>query len=201
MPCRTPIPITTCSARDTDCARESARFLRESIEHGTNREIAAIIVEPVQGRGGNVVPPPGFLAEVQKVAREVGALLIVDEMITGFYRTGKPFAFMHDEGVEPDILVMGKGFGNGYPISGIAARETSPDRCPGQSPAATARVTAATRLACAAALANAPRAARRVAWRPRRSRLASSCSSACAEWRWTPPIVGDVRGKGLLLGC
>jgi acetylornithine/succinyldiaminopimelate/putrescine aminotransferase len=89
------------------------------IEHGTNRDIAAIIVEPVQGRGGNVVPPPGFLRAVRQVAHDVGALFIADEMITGFFRTGPPFAFMHEDCI-PDILIMGKGFGNGYPISGIA---------------------------------------------------------------------------------
>jgi 4-aminobutyrate aminotransferase-like enzyme len=182
-----------------DCSRQCVRFLTDSIEHGTNREIAAIIVEPVQGRGGNVTPPFGFLREVQAVARKVGALLIVDEMITGFYRTGKPFAFMHESGVEPDILVMGKGFGNGYPISGIAARAHVAAAEPWAKPSGNSSSYGGNALACAAALAtlrvlkseNLGDHARSMGdfMRARLERLSASA-----------PIVGDVRGKGLLMG-
>ncbi len=183
----------------TDCAVESVRFLRESIEHGTNREIAAIIVEPVQGRGGNVVPPAGFLAEVQKVAREIGALLIVDEMITGFYRTGKAFAFMHDEGVEPDILVMGKGFGNGYPISGVAAREDIASAQPWAKPSGNSSSYGGNALACAAALATL-RVLRQESLGDRASGVGDFMLNRLREIAQRSPIIGDVRGKGLLLG-
>ncbi|HWE61790.1 MAG TPA: aminotransferase class III-fold pyridoxal phosphate-dependent enzyme, partial [Chloroflexota bacterium] len=136
-----------CNGR---CSRACTSFLRQSIEHGSNREIAAIIVEPVQGRGGNVVPPDGFLREVQQVAHEIGALLIVDEMITGFGRTGAPFAFLQDD-VEPDILIMGKGFGNGYPISGVATREELARAEPWGKPSGNSSSYGGNALACAAA--------------------------------------------------
>jgi len=184
---------------DDDCARQAARFLRESIEHGTNREIAAIIVEPIQGRGGNVVPPPGFLREVQNVARNIGALLIVDEMITGFYRTGPAFGFMHDAGVEPDILVMGKGFGNGYPISGIAAREAVARAEPWAKPSGNSSSYGGNALACAAALATL-RVLRAERLGEHAADVGSFMLQRLREIADRAPIVGDVRGKGLLLG-
>ena len=184
---------------NSDCALASARFLRESIEHGTNREIAAIIVEPVQGRGGNVVPPPGFLAEIQKVAREIGALLIVDEMITGFYRTGKAFGFMHDEGVEPDIVVMGKGFGNGYPISGVAARENVARSLPWAKPSGNSSSYGGNALACAAALATL-RVLREESLGANAATVGQYMLERLQRMAGRVSIVGDVRGKGLLLG-
>jgi 4-aminobutyrate aminotransferase/4-aminobutyrate aminotransferase/(S)-3-amino-2-methylpropionate transaminase len=181
------------------CAEDAAQFLRASIEHGTNREIAAIVVEPVQGRGGNVVPPPGFLRAVQAVAREVGALFIVDEMITGFYRTGLPFAFMHENGVEPDILIMGKGFGNGYPISGIATRENIAHAEPWAKPSGNSSSYGGNALACAAALATL-----RVLKQERLGQHAREVGNLMLtrlhEIAAASPIIGEVRGIGLLLG-
>src|ERR1051325_8886478 len=100
----------------------SSIFLRKKIELETTKDVAAIIVEPIQGTAGNVVPPPGYLKLLRELADELGALLICDEMITGFGRTGKMFAIEH-EGVLPDILTVGKGFGGGFPMSGVIARE------------------------------------------------------------------------------
>jgi 4-aminobutyrate aminotransferase-like enzyme len=168
------------------------------IEHGTNRDVAAIIVEPIQGRGGNVVPPPGFLRAVRDVAHEVGALFVADEMITGFYRTGPAFAFMHEDGV-PDILVMGKGFGNGYPISGIATSEEIARSEPWAKPSGSSSSYGGNALACAAALATV-----RVL---RDERLGENATEVGAHMLRRlrrlvelSPIVGDVRGRGLLLG-
>lgn len=174
------------------------QFLREMIEHGTNRDIAAIIVEPVQGRGGNIVPPPGFLRAVRDVAHDVGALFISDEMITGFYRTGPAFAFMHEECV-PDILIMGKGFGNGYPISGIAAREEVARAEPWAKPSGNSSSYGGNALACAAALATL-----RVLRDDELGRNAEAVGShmlrRLRRLVEQSPIVADVRGKGLLLG-
>ncbi len=83
--------------------------------------VAAIIVEPVLGEGGYLVPPPGFLPRLRQITREHGILLIADEVQTGFGRTGEMFAVNHWE-VEPDILVMAKGIASGLPLSGILAR-------------------------------------------------------------------------------
>ncbi len=84
-------------------------------------KVAAIIVEPVLGEGGYVVPPPGFLPRLREITRQHGILLIADEVQTGFGRTGKMFAVEHWD-VEPDILTMAKGIASGLPLSGIIAR-------------------------------------------------------------------------------
>ncbi|MHB8673067.1 MAG: aspartate aminotransferase family protein [Candidatus Limnocylindrales bacterium] len=85
--------------------------------------VAAIIVEPVLGEGGYIVPPPGFLPRLREITRDHGILLIADEVQTGFGRTGKMFAVEH-WGVEPDIVTMAKGIASGLPLSGILARRT-----------------------------------------------------------------------------
>ncbi len=83
--------------------------------------VAAIIVEPVLGEGGYVVPPPGFLPRLREITRQHGILLIADEVQTGFGRTGKLFAVEHWD-VEPDIMTIAKGIASGLPLSGIIAR-------------------------------------------------------------------------------
>src|SRR4051794_36612194 len=83
--------------------------------------VAAVIVEPVLGEGGYVVPPPGFLPRLREITNRHGILLIADEIQTGFGRTGEMFAVRH-WGVEPDILVMAKGIASGLPLSGLLAR-------------------------------------------------------------------------------
>jgi 4-aminobutyrate aminotransferase-like enzyme len=181
-----------------DCGERCVSFLRELIEHGTNRDIAAIIVEPVQGRGGNIVPPAGFLRAVRQVAHDVGALFIADEMITGFYRTGPAFAFMHEDCL-PDILIMGKGFGNGYPISGIATSDEIARAEPWGKPSGSSSSYGGNALACAAALATL-----RVL---REERLGENAAEVGAHMLRRlhrlveqSPVVGHVHGNGLLLG-
>lgn len=83
--------------------------------------VAAVIVEPVLGEGGYLVPPPGFLPRLREITAQHGILLIADEVQTGFGRTGELFAVRHWD-VEPDILVMAKGIASGLPLSGILAR-------------------------------------------------------------------------------
>jgi 4-aminobutyrate aminotransferase/4-aminobutyrate aminotransferase/(S)-3-amino-2-methylpropionate transaminase len=94
--------------------------MREVIQHESAGSLAAIIVEPIQGRLGNVSPPPGYLKALKQVAHEMGALLIMDETMTCLGRTGKMFAFEYD-GIVPDIVIMGKGLGAGYPVTAIAS--------------------------------------------------------------------------------
>jgi 4-aminobutyrate aminotransferase len=83
--------------------------------------VAAILVEPVLGEGGYIVPPPGFLPRLREITRRHGMLLIADEVQTGMGRTGELFAVRHWD-VEPDILVFAKGIASGLPLSGIIAR-------------------------------------------------------------------------------
>jgi 4-aminobutyrate aminotransferase len=85
-------------------------------------EVAAMVIEPVIGEGGYVPAPAGFIQELRRICSQYGILLIVDEVQSGFGRTGKLFAFEHS-GIEPDIIVMAKGLGSGLPISGIGANQ------------------------------------------------------------------------------
>jgi 4-aminobutyrate aminotransferase len=91
--------------------------------------VAAIIVEPVIGEGGYIVPPPGFLPRLREITLRHGILLIADEVQTGFGRTGAMFAVQHSS-TEPDILVIAKGIASGLPLSGIIARRELIERLP-----------------------------------------------------------------------
>jgi len=107
---------------DHDCAAHCLEFLRKTLRHNTSGRLAMILVEPIQGTAGNVVPPPGFLKGLKEIASEDGALLLSDEMITGFGRTGKLFGYMHED-VVPDVLTIGKGVAGGFPVSGLVTGE------------------------------------------------------------------------------
>lgn len=102
-----------------NCVEELRARLRRD---GAAAKIAAIIVEPMQGTAGNVIPSDRFLPAVRSLATEIGALLIVDEMITGFGRTGKYWGMQHTH-VAPDIVTLGKQFGGGFPISAIVSSD------------------------------------------------------------------------------
>lgn len=84
-------------------------------------EVAAIIVEPIQGEGGYVVPPPDFHLELYKIAKKYGILYVVDEVQTGMGRTGKMFAMEHF-GIDPDIMALAKGIASGMPLGALTAR-------------------------------------------------------------------------------
>ncbi|MCH8941189.1 MAG: aspartate aminotransferase family protein [Bacteroidetes bacterium] len=105
-----------------ECNFACVDFIKNKIRFETTNNIAAIIVETIQGTAGNVVPAPGFLKELKKLTEEIGALLICDEIITGFGRTGKMFGTQHED-IIPDIITIGKGFGGGFPITGVMSRD------------------------------------------------------------------------------
>jgi len=106
------------------CLKQLNTLLQGQISPG---EVAAVIIEPVLGEGGYVPAPAGFIKELRKITSRYEILLIVDEVQTGFGRTGRMFAFEHAE-IEPDIIVMAKGLGSGMPISGIGANQKLMDR-------------------------------------------------------------------------
>src|SRR5690349_22911084 len=109
-------------AADADCSCDWEAQLDLTFHQYVYPEhVAAIIVEPVLGEGGYLVPPPAFLPRLREITRQHGILLIADEVQTGFGRTGEMFAVRHWD-VEPDILVMAKGIASGLPLSGILAR-------------------------------------------------------------------------------
>jgi 4-aminobutyrate aminotransferase-like enzyme len=173
-------------------------FLRKVIRHNTTGSIAAILVEPVQGTAGNVVPPPGYLKELQTVARENGALLIADEMITGFGRTGKLFGVEH-EGIVPDIMTLGKGMGGGFPVSALISTDEIVSAKPFSLPSASSSSYGGNPLAAAAARVtleiileeNLVENSREVgAWLIRH----------IEEMAGRYSFVGQVRGRGLMIG-
>lgn len=105
------------------CGLHCLDFARKVIKLHTTGALAAILVEPIQGTAGNIVPPPEFLPGLAQIAREHDALLIADEMLTGFGRTGRLFGMEHF-GVVPDIMTIGKGMGSGFPVSGLISTPT-----------------------------------------------------------------------------
>lgn len=161
--------------------------------------IGAVLVEPVQGRGGERVPPRGFLSDLRALCDERGWLLIADEIYTGFGRTGRLWACDH-EAVVPDLLCVGKGLASGMPISACIGRAPVMDAWPASTGEALHTQTFLGHpLGCAAALASiaileeedlAGRAA--TTGDRARDRLAGKLSGSAS--------VADVRGLGLMLG-
>ncbi len=158
-------------------------------------ETAAIFIEPVLGEGGYVPAPARFLRELRALCDETGILLVIDEVQTGFGRTGRLFCFEH-AGIAPDILVMAKGLGSGVPISGIGASQALMARW---TPGAHGGTYGGNALAAAAACAtldvmadeDLPGNARVMG-----ARLMDGLRALQAEF----PIIGDVRGLGLMIG-
>ena len=180
------------------CGWHCVDFLRKKIDVETTRDVAAIIVEPIQGTAGNIVPPPGYLKELRRLADELGALLICDEMITGFGRTGKMFAIEH-EGVIPDVMTIGKGFGGGFPMSGIIAREGVAFAKPFANPSGSSSSYGGNPLAAAAARITIETILEEGLVEHAR-RLGATMLAEMKRWEGDVPIVSDVRGRGLLLG-
>lgn len=165
---------------------------RAAFEH--DREIAAVIVEPIQGRGGVNVPPAGFLRGLRALCDEHGALLICDEIYTGFGRTGAMFACEH-EGVVPDVLCVGKALGGGVPIAAVVGRATVMDAWPQSTGEALHTATfIGNPLACAGALAALDELARLDLIARARDR-GPAFGGLLQRFR-AYPTVSDVRGLG-----
>lgn len=135
------------------CGVACADFARKQLKQGAAGEVAAIIVEPMQGTAGNVIPPKEFLPALRSIADEIGALLILDEMITGFGRTGKYWGADHT-GVKGDIVTIGKQFGGGVPISGLIARDDVAQAQPWAKPSGSSSSYGGNPLVSAAAAAS-----------------------------------------------
>jgi acetylornithine/succinyldiaminopimelate/putrescine aminotransferase len=160
--------------------------------------MGAVIVEPIVGREGVLIPPAGWLAGLAGICRQHGTLLIADEIFTGFGRAGSLFA-VEPEGVRPDILCCGKALGGGLPIAAVIARRDL-FRC--WETAGEARHTAtflANPLACAAALATLD-VLQEEDLSARAVRLGEVLGRRLATWPDRFPDVEEVRGRGLLWG-
>jgi len=180
------------------CEWHCVEFLRKKIEIETTNDVAAIIVEPIQGTAGNVVPPPGYLRMLRHLADEVGALLICDEMLTGFGRTGKMFAIEHEQ-VVPDVLTVGKGFGGGFPMSGLIIREEIAFAKPFANPSGSSSSYGGNPLAAAAARITVETILEEGLVDHAR-RVGERMLAEMKTWERDVPIVSDVRGRGLMIG-
>ena len=156
--------------------------------------VAAIIVEPILGEGGYLVPPPAFLPRLREITSQHGILLIADEVQTGFGRTGELFAVDH-WGVRPDILVMAKGIASGLPLSGIVAQRSILDLLP---PGSHGGTYGGNVVACAAANATLDVIEDEGLVANARERGAQFLAGLRALAP-TYPSIGDVRGLGLML--
>ncbi|MEO7714865.1 MAG: aminotransferase class III-fold pyridoxal phosphate-dependent enzyme [Capsulimonas sp.] len=174
---------------------------REQIEAAlASHEIGAVLVEPIQGRGGIVVPPDGWLAGLRELCTAHGALLIFDEIFTGWGRTGDWFACEHEE-VIPDVLCIGKAMGGGLPISACVAGRDVMSAWPISTGEALHTSTfLGNPLACAAALAATDVMARENL--PMRAREMGAYFTQQLQALQTsyPNRIAEVRGRGLMLG-
>jgi 4-aminobutyrate aminotransferase len=159
-------------------------------------ETAAILVEPVLGEGGYVVPPPGFLAGLRRICDQHGLLLIADEIQSGFGRTGRWFAIEHF-GVAPDIMTMAKGLASGLPLSGIAARRELMERW---IPGSHGGTYGGNAVACAAAVATI-RVIREEGLLENAQRMGALLMERLRGLQQEFPIIGDVRGLGLMIAA
>jgi 4-aminobutyrate aminotransferase / (S)-3-amino-2-methylpropionate transaminase / 5-aminovalerate transaminase len=184
--------------RFPECGIACADFLRDVIRYQTGGEISAIIVEPIQGTAGNVVPPPGFLQAVQSIAKEHKALFIADEMLSGFGRTGAMWGASHER-VVPDIMTAGKGMGGGFPLSAVISTDDLTSRSPWSNPSASSSSYGGNPLAAAAGLATLEILIKEDLVR-NAERVGKVMLARLEAMKEKHRCVGEVRGKGLMLG-
>ena len=194
------VPYANCyrcpvNATPETCAAECLRFLEEQtlLHLVSPDEVAAIVVEPIQGEGGYVVPPDVFQQRLRELTHRHGMLLIVDEVQSGMGRTGKMFAIEHT-GVEPDMVAAAKALASGLPLGVVVARSELMSWPPG----AHASTFGGNPVACAAALTTI---------RLIRERLMQNAAdtgahlfAAVKRLMEKHAMIGDVRGRGLMIG-
>ncbi|MGC9317318.1 MAG: aspartate aminotransferase family protein [Armatimonadota bacterium] len=177
---------------DTDAYLD---FYDQFIEKATTGQVAAFVLEPVQGWAGSILPPDDFFPKLRRFCDERGILLMADEVLTSMGRTGKYFCMEHWE-TAPDVVTVGKGFGNGFPVTGMLVSDRYKQGI--------ATISASTSyggnpMACAAALASIE-AMEEEGLLQHALELGEFMLERMRGIRDRHPIVGDVRGLGCLLG-
>jgi 4-aminobutyrate aminotransferase len=186
-----------CGATPSACSTQCncAEYIEEQLFKTIvpPEEVAAIVVEPIQGEGGYIIPPARFLRRLREIADRHGILLIFDEVQCGMGRTGKMWASEHF-GVVPDILVTAKGIASGMPLGITVARSELMEWDPG----AHASTFGGNPLACAAAMETIRLLEEK--YISNAARMGAYLMQHLAEWTRKHPTVGDVRGLGLMIG-
>jgi 4-aminobutyrate aminotransferase/(S)-3-amino-2-methylpropionate transaminase len=159
------------------------------------KRLAALLIEPIQGEGGFVVPAPGFLPALAQWCREQGIVFVADEVQTGIARTGAWFACDH-EGVVPDLVTLAKGMGGGLPIAAVTGRTELMDAV---HPGGLGGTYGGNPVACAAALA-ALGAVRDDGLIERAGEIAAHVIPRLERLQAADPRIGDVRGRGAMIG-
>jgi 4-aminobutyrate aminotransferase/(S)-3-amino-2-methylpropionate transaminase len=176
------------------CAQEALELITHKIEKEIGaKNVAAIVIEPIQGEGGFIVPPKGFLPGIANFAKENGIVFIADEVQTGFGRTGKWFA-SEDENVEPDIVTTAKGIAAGLPLSGVTGRAEIMDSIHLSGLGGTY---GGNPIACAAAL-GAIETIEKNNLVERANKIGKIMTDALNEMAKKYPIIGEVRGRGAM---
>ncbi|HXO70930.1 MAG TPA: aspartate aminotransferase family protein [Bradyrhizobium sp.] len=180
------------------CGLACAEHLRNVMKNDTQGDVAAIIMEPMQGTAGNVIPPAEFVTAVRDIANEFGALLIADEILTGFGRTGTMWA-SEQFGLTPDVMTIGKGIGGGFPLSAVASSLERMSAKPFGEPSGSSSSYGGNPLAAAAGLASveAILAEKLV---QNSARVGALMLDALKQLQEKYRFIGDVRGRGLMIG-
>ena len=177
------------------CAQQALSFIRDQIlvHLVSPDEVSAIVVEPIQGEGGYIVPPAAFLQGLRELTRQHGMVLVVDEVQSGMGRTGKMFACEHF-GLEADVVNIAKGIASGMPLGVTCARADIMTWPPGAhastfggNPVSCAAANATIRLLKDSLVANA-------------ASVGAYMLDGLRELQEKHPLVGDVRGRGLMIG-
>jgi 4-aminobutyrate aminotransferase len=177
------------------CGAEILELLEGQIFKGLfdPEDVAGIIIEPIQGEGGYVPAPKFFLQELQRICRQHGIMLIVDEVQSGMGRTGKWWASEH-AGIEPDILCSAKGIASGMPLGALVARSSVMTWKPGSH----GTTFGGNPVCLAAALATMDLI--ETQYKENARRMGEYLFKRMANWTDKFKIVGDVRGRGLMIG-
>ena len=181
--------------RYPECDLACANEIESVIKTSTSGQVAAMFAEPIQGNGGIITPPLGYFKRVKEILDAYNILLVVDEVQTGFGRTGKMFAIEHYD-VEPDIMTVAKALGNGTPVGAFIARPEIADKYtrPGASTLGGNPVTSVAALATLDVITRNDLPARA-------AELGKYLKDGLVRLQQKHSIIGDIRGLGLMLGA
>jgi 4-aminobutyrate aminotransferase-like enzyme len=178
-----------------ECNLHCVDYIETVINNETTGQVAGIVLEPIQGWAGSIVPPDGWIQKIRNLCDRRGILLMADEVLTCMARTGKMFAMEHWDTV-PDVITLGKSFGNGFPVTAMCLSEKYKE-CLEKISASTSY--GGNPMACAAALASIEVIEEENLCQ-HSAELGRYILDHLEKMKESHPIIGDVRGKGCLLG-